>query len=483
MASIVKLRTGKQPLRAIDFTGLDGRRKRVRIGKVTRDDALAAKRGIERLLISSLHGQDIDSETAKWLAGLSDEIHDRISRHGLCERRKRDEDITPTTLASFIDSYIVSRTIKKDNTRRNYVTTRNHLVGYFGTDRLIADITPGDADEFRHALLRDHSDATVSREIKRARQYFQAAVRKKIITENPFADAPTPAQVNRSREYFVSQDEITKVIEACPDAQWRLIAALSRYGGLRCPSEHLALQWGGVDWEKNRVTVRSPKTEHHEGGESRVMPLFPELRPYLEAVFDEAEPGTKYVITRYRQANANLRTQLLRIIGYAGLNPWTKLFQNMRASRETELTERFPIHVVCAWLGNSTTVATKHYLQVTDDHFKRAAECAAESAAESAAQAQQKAQQQDTAPNSKESQDIKKARENRAECVPVQQAASSCDKHEYPLGESNPCLRTENPMSWATRRRGRCQDQRPIIPETSQLCQRPSTPLGSSQFA
>ena len=25
---------------------------------------------------------------------------------------------------------------------------------------------------------------------------------------------------------------------------------------------------------------------------------------------------------------------------------------------------------------------------------------------------------------------------------------------EYPLGESNPCLRTENPMSWATRRRG-----------------------------
>src|SRR5262245_55925661 len=25
---------------------------------------------------------------------------------------------------------------------------------------------------------------------------------------------------------------------------------------------------------------------------------------------------------------------------------------------------------------------------------------------------------------------------------------------EYPLGESNPCCRTENPESWATRRRG-----------------------------
>ncbi len=29
--------------------------------------------------------------------------------------------------------------------------------------------------------------------------------------------------------------------------QWRLIFALSRYGGLRCPSEHLALRWGHID--------------------------------------------------------------------------------------------------------------------------------------------------------------------------------------------------------------------------------------------
>ena len=28
---------------------------------------------------------------------------------------------------------------------------------------------------------------------------------------------------------------------------------------------------------------------------------------------------------------------------------------------------------------------------------------------------------------------------------------------KHPLGESNPCLRTENPMSWATRRRGRAR--------------------------
>ena len=74
----------------------------------------------------------------------------------------------------------------------------------------------------------------------------------------------------------------------------------------------------------------------------------------------------------YRDTNANLRTQLLRIIQRAGLQRWPKLFQNLRSTRETELAEDFPMHVVCQWIGNSQPIAAKHYLQVTDDHFSKA---------------------------------------------------------------------------------------------------------------
>ena len=56
----------------------------------------------------------------------------------------------------------------------------------------------------------------------------------------------------------------------------------------------------------------------------------------------------------------------------AGLEPWIKPFQNLRSTRETELVEQFPVHVVCYWLGNSEKVAKAHYLQVTDEHFQRA---------------------------------------------------------------------------------------------------------------
>ena len=86
------------------------------------------------------------------------------------------------------------------------------------------------------------------------------------------------------------------------------------------------MKWGDIDWDKGRMIVKSPKTAHHVGHDSRLVPLFPELLPYLRGVFEQTEPGTEYVITRYRQANCNLRTQLERIISKAGLQRWPKLF-------------------------------------------------------------------------------------------------------------------------------------------------------------
>ena len=65
----------------------------------------------------------------------------------------------------------------------------------------------------------------------------------------------------------------------------------------------------------------------------------------------------------------------------AGLVPWPKLFHNLRASRQTEPEERFPSHVVCAWLGNGRPVAEEHYLQVTEEHSQRAVSPAAQTAA------------------------------------------------------------------------------------------------------
>jgi hypothetical protein len=127
-------------------------------------------------------------------------------------------------------------------------------------------------------------------------------------------------------------------------------------------------------------------TEHLPGASERTIPLFPELRLILDEAFYEAEPGTVYVVNRYRDATKNLRAQMLRIIRRAGLTPWPKPFHNLRASRATELAEDYPVHVVCEWIGNAERIAAKHYLQVTDDHFVKAATAGAAKCAATALQ-------------------------------------------------------------------------------------------------
>jgi integrase len=149
-----------------------------------------------------------------------------------------------------------------------------------------------------------------------------------------------------------------------------LLFALVRFAGLRCPSEVFSLRWQDVDWERSRFTVTSPKTEHHEGKESRIIPIFEELRPHLEAAFDAAPDGAEFCIVGIGRKNPG--TELKRIISRAGVTPWPKLFVNCRGSRETELAETYPIQTVTAWIGHSPTVALRNYLQVPSEHFDRA---------------------------------------------------------------------------------------------------------------
>ncbi|HVU88053.1 MAG TPA: hypothetical protein VHD36_12100 [Pirellulales bacterium] len=119
------------------------------------------------------------------------------------------------------------------------------------------------------------------------------------------------------------------------------------------------------------VTVPSPKTEHQHKP-YRVVPIFPELRPYLEDAHALAAKKAVYLIQGYRDDTQNLRTQFERIIRRARVKPWERLFHNLRASRQTELADQFPLHVVTDWIGNSPDIAERHYLKTTEEHFRRA---------------------------------------------------------------------------------------------------------------
>lgn len=327
--------------------------------------------------MSRLAGEDPPARIIAWLSEVGDELHERLVRADLTSSRTR----SVPNVAAFVDQFIQKRSSVKPATIRAWAQARNQLVSYFGADRRLDDITTGDAKDWMIELqskprvikgetVKGFAEATRRKWAGFAKQFFESAVDHGLIDRNPFRKLKSGSVANPARNEFISQTDTLKVIDQCPDAEWRLIIALSRFGGLRCPSEHLALRWEHILWNIDRINVMSPKTEH-VGKAERVIPLFPELRPFLEAAFEDAPEGAEFVIHRHRGVG-NFRTQMTRLVRLAGLTPWPRIFHNLRASRQTELTDKHPEHVVCAWIGNTQSVARRHYEMVTDEHFDAA---------------------------------------------------------------------------------------------------------------
>ncbi|NQV26959.1 MAG: site-specific integrase [Rhodopirellula sp.] len=388
MASLIQEKDGR---RRIQF--YDGNRKRrsIGLGSISERNAERIRDKVEQLVEHAVTGTPLDSDVSRWVASLDDRMHSKLAKAGLDDSRpgqqpasRADESAIVQCLESFLNSYIEKRTDVKQGTRTFYGHTRRNLVDYFGADRALSEITEGDADDFRRYLIRElPSEATVNRRCGMAKTFFRAAVRHRLISSNPFKDLEASPKSNAARQRFIDRETIDRIIECAPDAEWRLIIALARYGGLRIPSEALSLKWSDINFERERIRVTAPKTAHHDGRGTREIPMFPELVIPLRDAYEAAPDGEEYVISRHRPKAvidssgnwryANLRTQFTKMIRLAGFEPWPKPFQNLRSTRETELAEDYPLHVVCAWIGNTERIAAKHYLQVTDDHFTSAA--------------------------------------------------------------------------------------------------------------
>jgi len=214
------------------------------------------------------------------------------------------------------------------------------------------------------------AENTVRKHIDNAKVFFNGAIRRGLITVNPFEHLVSSTREQRERDFEVTRQMTEQIIKTCPDAEWRLLVALWRYAGLR-KMEVFQLTWTDVLWDKGRMRVYATKTAHHEGKSIRYVPLR-DIRPYLDAVYFDPATVDGPIITRFTPSNSNLDKPFKAILHRAGLNPWPKLFQNMRASCETEwLSEGIPAHVVAGWIGHSVKVQRQSYAQITDGHFDK----------------------------------------------------------------------------------------------------------------
>ncbi len=365
MASVTVENRNGRTLYRIEYKDKDRRRRKIRLGAIAKRDAQAIAAKVDDLVSASISGGGPSPALAEWLSQIGDDLHAKLSEQELCEPRNN------YTLEQWLTRYMAEHTPRVgEYCRRNLELSKGYLLEHFDKGTTLKDIDSEDAQAYRHWLANDKgfAQATVAQHIKKAKQFFLAAVEANAIGKSPFAKVLAGSMANAERSVYIPAADVEKAIVMAPDAQWRLIIALSRYAGLRSPSEVLALRWADVDFVSGTLTVYSTKTAK-QGKAKRVVPILPELRPHLEDAFD---PESDRCISRYQTSNLNLRKVFLEILTKAEMKPWPRLFHNLRGSLQTDLADRFPSHVVTAWLGNSERVANAHYLKVTSEHIAAA---------------------------------------------------------------------------------------------------------------
>jgi len=386
MSSLSSYREGKTRL---CYTDMAGKRKTIHLGTISKRNALAIQLRVDELLACMFCGTSPDRNTLEWVASISVGLRTKLAHHGLIDAGNLPVKVKAISITDFLKSYIEKRGEgMKPGTITVWETNAQCLIDHL-PDLPIQKINVGHAKDWLDKLKAINlAPSTIYKRIASARQFFHYAVDHKLIPSNPF-ESLSMSRPKPKHNVEVPREWITKLFLKC-DPTWKAIVSLSRFGGLRCPSEVLSLKWADVDFERGTMAIPEPKVEHHDGRGVRLCPLFPEVRQVLETL----ERSGEYVIDKqtYRDAantgvgwkNANLRTQFIKQLKAAGLEPWKRLFHSMRASRQTEVEREFGLPAACAWLGNTEEVARESYLIVFAEEWKKAVGGAAQIVAQKA---------------------------------------------------------------------------------------------------
>ncbi|MDX1965351.1 MAG: tyrosine-type recombinase/integrase [Pirellulales bacterium] len=324
----------------------------------------------------------------EWLESLSNEFYDKLANTGLCEPRKAP---TVTTLGYVIADYIKARPEAKRATVAIWELSGKLLTEYFGADCDVTSITKDQARAYRNWLItgklvksrqkngkkpaRKLSPSTAHKRLRLAKTIFGELVENGVLSVNPFKSITITPTVDSQRNVYVKAEQAQRLMEHCPDSEWRLLVALGRFGGFRNPCEGLTLKWQHIDWQREVIQIHSPKTGLRE------IPIFPELRQPLQECWEAAPEGAIFVITLHRSQfdvsidsrSTNLTKPLMDIRAKSGLPAWPKPWHALRAAFVTDLVERgVPIPTAATWTGHSPAIMAKHYLRATADDNARA---------------------------------------------------------------------------------------------------------------
>jgi Integrase len=327
---------------------------------------------IGKLIYFRENGLDYRTEDKRlrtWIETANPRLRNKLANHGFIKIPKR------ITTKELWQGFLTQKEEVAESTLDTYVAAQTRFFTFFKEDEWITDLTEDRMIDWKKALKERYAEATVAGTLAKAKAVFNWAVKQQGLEANPLKDVERGSYKNRKNDRYITEEEYYRLLEAAVCQEWRVIFALVRVGGLRAPSEILGVRWSKVDWESNTFSFVDSKRKERNGDPFvRTVPLFPALRVELEALYErDRDLNPEFVINRYRDPKTNLGTQFARISRAAGLDKIPRPFDNMRASRSTEINKLKGPKAESEWIGHSQKTAFEHYLMVTNEDVADAA--------------------------------------------------------------------------------------------------------------
>jgi integrase len=198
------------------------------------------------------------------------------------------------------------------------------------------------------------------------RHVFKRAVKAQILVMNPFSDDELPVNVGSREKQYIDMDLTNRVLQILPSVEWRAVFVMARIAGLRVQCEAPLIKWEQIDWEHNSMTFYSPKTKSR-----RTVPLFPDLRRVLEDLLEVTGDG-HFILNALRHKSKNWRKPLNDMLQRAGIEPWSDLWNSLRASAATDIAREFGSACESEWVGHSEQTALQHCRRATPHDHEQA---------------------------------------------------------------------------------------------------------------
>lgn len=306
--------------------------------------------------------------------GNADIITKKQARDKLTEliRSNRRPATASVTVADWCEAFI-ERLDMATATVLQYERAREAMIGAWGETKELRAVTVSDvAALIAHIRKRKVSDYTIRNLCVSAKAMFEQATREPTREEphirfNPFDDAKVPNPKQASTFVYVSAEQTARVLDACPDANWKALVALTRLCALRL-EEALSVEVSHIHWNLHAVAVQTRDDREGKGEGTkqryRMVPLSPVAYRLVLARFEQLDTDETLLIDRTpltkgtRQKPQDHMRRILEAAGVVGVN---KPFHDLRKSQAQDWSVLYGCEHSAKWCGHSIDVALRHY--------------------------------------------------------------------------------------------------------------------------